>query len=142
MTVIILIVAALSLLAGFYLLITGRREPDSSPTAQHKVNIRKAAEPAQRKVDDSPPEGLSALECAAIELEEEDPIDIFLDFDLPIDFRMEAADKLEKESGFKFNTQLKLDNNQKQGNNDCDVETDEESATDEGLVPPLVLTGE
>ena len=55
---------------------------------------------------------------------------------------MEAADKLEKESGFKFNTQLKLDNNQKQGNNDCDVETDEESATDEGLVPPLVLTGE
>jgi hypothetical protein len=142
MTVIILIVAALSLLAGFYLLITGRREPDFYPPAQHKVNIRKAAEPASRKVDDSPPEGLSAVECAAIELEEEDPIDIFLDFDLPIDFRMEAADKLEKESGFKFNTQLKLDNNQKKGNNDCDVETNEESATDEELVPPLVLTGE
>ena len=142
MTVIILIVAALSLLAGFYLLITGRREPDSYPPAQQKVNIRKAAEPASRKVDDSPPEGLSAVECAAIELEEEDPIDIFLDFDLPIDFRMEAADKLEKESGFKFNTQLKLDNNQKKGNNDCDVETNEESATDEELVPPLVLTGE
>ena len=142
MTVIILIVAALSLLAGFYLLITGRREQDSYHPAQHKVNIRKAAEPASRKVDDSPPEGLSAVECAAIELEEEDPIDIFLDFDLPIDFRMEAADKLEKESGFKFNTQLKLDNNQKQGNNDCDVETNEESATDEELVPPLVLTGE
>ena len=142
MTAIILIIAALSLSAGFYLLITGRRAPESGTPAQHKVNIRKAAEPAPRKVDDSPPEGLSAVECAAIELEEEDPIDIFLDFDLPIDFRMEAADKLEKESGFKFNTQLKLDNNQKQGNNDCDVDHRHGSATDEDSAPTLVLTGE
>ena len=142
MTAIILIIAALSLSAGFYLLITGRREPESGTPAQHKVNIRKAAEPAPRKVDESPPEGLSAIECAAAELEEEDPIDIFLDLDLPIDFRMEAAEKLEKDSGFKFKTQLKLDNNQQQGNNDCDVEKSEESATDEELAPELVLTGE
>ena len=59
MTAIILIIAALSLSAGFYLLITGRRAPESGTPAQHKVNIRKAAEPAPRKVDDSPPEGLS-----------------------------------------------------------------------------------
>ena len=142
MAIIVLIVAALSLSAGFYLLITGRREPESGTPAQHKVNIRKAAEPALRKVDESPPEGLSAIECAAAELEEEDPIDIFLDLDLPIDFRMEAAEKLEKDSGFKFNTQLKLDNNQQQGNNDCDVEKSEESGTDEELAPELVLTGE
>ena len=142
MAIIVLIVAALSLSAGFYLLITGRREPESGTPAQHKVNIRKGAEPAPRKVDESPPEGLSAIECAAAELEEEDPIDIFLDLDLPIDFRMEAAEKLEKDSGFRFNTQLKLDNNQQLGNNDCDVEKSEESATDEELAPELVLTGE
>ena len=99
MAIIVLIVAALSLSTGFYLLITGRREPESGTPAQHKVNIRKAAEPAPRKVDESPPEGLSAIECAAAELEEEDPIDIFLDLDLPIDFRMEAAEKLEKDYG-------------------------------------------
>jgi len=142
MTAILIAIAVLSLAAGFYILISGRRNPDSGTPAQHKVNIRKASEPAQRKVDDSPPEGLSALECAAAELEEEDPIDIFLDFDLPLDFRMEAAEKLEKDSGFKFYTKLKPDNNQQQGENDCDVETNEEPATDEDLEPPFELTGE
>ena len=142
MTAIILIIAALSLSAGFYLLITGRRAPESGTPAQHKVNIRKAAEPAPRKVDESPPEGLSAIECAAAELEEEDPIDIFLDLDLPIDFRMEAAEKLEKDSGFKFNTQLKLDNKLNQGEIDCDVDHRHGQATDEELAPDLVLTGE
>ena len=140
MTAIVFIVAALFLSAGFYLLITGSRNPESGKPATHKVNIRKAVVPAPRKVDNSPPEGLSALECAATELEEEDPIDIFLDFDQPYDFRMEAADKLQKDSGFNFNTQPKQDENDKQGKNDCDV--DLEPATDEGLEPPLVLTGE
>ena len=142
MTAIIFIVAALSLSAGFYLLITGRRAPESRTPAQHKVTIRKATAPTPRKVDESPPEGLSAIEQAAAQMEEEDPIDIFLDFDLPLEFRMEAADKLEKDSGFKFNTTLKLDNKLKQGEIDCDVDHRHGQATDEELAPDLVLTGE
>lgn len=142
MTAIILIIAALSLSAGFYLLITGRRAPESGTPAQHKVNIRKAAEPAPRKVDDSPPEGLSAIECAAAELEEEDPIDIFLDFDLPIDFRMDAAEKLQSDSGFTFPSLFNQDNRPELGKNDCDVDHTDEPATDEEARPDLVLTGE
>ena len=142
MAIIVLIVAALSLSAGFYLLITGRRAPESGTPAQHKVNIRKAAEPAPRKVDESPPEGLSAIECAAAELEEEDPIDIFLDLDLPYDFRMDAAEKLQNDSGFEFHSPLNQDNNSVQENNDCDLDHRHGSATDEDSAPTLVLTGE
>ena len=119
MTAIILIIAALSLSAGFYLLITGRRAPESGTPAQHKVNIRKAAE-----------------------LEEEDPRDTFLDFDLPIDFRMDAAEKLQSDSGFTFPSLFNKENRPEQGKNDCDVDQTDEPATDEDASPDLVLTGE
>lgn len=138
MTVIILIVAILSLSAGFYLLVTGRRNPESGKPADHKVNIRKAISPALLEVKDSPPEGLSELECAAADMEEEDPIDIFLDFDLSYFERINAQEKL-KDAGFTIYNPIKTDNN---GSFDCDVEKHEETATDEDLAPPLVLTGE
>ena len=63
-------VAVLSLSAGFFVLSTGRRKPESGKPADHKLNIRKAPNLAVQEVNDDPPEGLSDLECAALLLEE------------------------------------------------------------------------
>ena len=72
-------VAVLSLSAGFFVLSTGRRKPESGKPADHKLNIRKAPNLAVQEVNDDPPEGLSDLEGAALLLEERDPMDIYLD---------------------------------------------------------------
>ena len=143
MTAIFLAVAVLSLAAGFYILYSGRRSPEREVPANHKVNIRKAAGPALQEVLKNPPEGLSAIEAEALEQEEEDPIDIFLDLDLPFDCRQEAQEKLIG-AGFKFSSSLLKEDSHKDNpnKNDSDVDGDDTSATDEDLRPDLVLTGE
>ena len=62
MTAILLAIAVLSLAAGFYILLSGRRVPHAEAPADHKMKIRKAADPAPREVSNEPPEGLSAVE--------------------------------------------------------------------------------
>ena len=140
MTAIILLIAALSLSAGFFFLFTGRRTPESGKPATHKLNIRKAAGLEVQEVTDEPPEGLSALECEAIALEGEEPIDIFLDEDLPWQIRLEAADKL-KDAGFTINSKPAEDPD-KSKRNECGVDKTENPTTDEDTRPPLELTGE
>ena len=143
MTAIFLAIAVLALAAGFYILYSGRRSSESEVPAYHKVNIRKAAGPALREISDDPPEGLSAIENEALEQEEEDPIDIFLDLDLPFDCRIEAEDRL-KDAGFKFTSSLRdeYQKNENPNKNDSDVDVTGDPATDEELEPPFELTGE
>ena len=142
MAAIFISIAVLALAAGFYILYSGRRSPQSEAPADHKVKIRKAADPAPREVTDDPPEGLSALESAALLQEDEDPIDIFLDFDQPLECRLEAQDRL-RQAGFSFSSSLgKGDSSDTdQSKNECDVDV-HDTATDEDLSPDLVLTGE
>ena len=86
--------------------------------------------------------GLSALESAALEQEEEDPIDIFLDFDLPLECRLDAQDRL-KDAGFTFNSSLTegIDLDIDSFKNESGVDG-HDTATDEGLVPEEVPDGE
>ena len=142
MTAIILLiaVAVLSLSAGFFVLITGRRKPESGKPADHKLNIRKAGNLAVQEVNNDPPEGLSDLEYAATLLEERDPLDIYLDESLPKRVREEAGGQLIW-AGFKFYNQKKSAP-KKPKRNDCGVDKTENTATDEELVNPLTLTGE
>ena len=135
MAAIFISIAFLALAAGFYILHTGSRSPQSEVPADHKVKIRKALGPALQEVNDEPPAGLSALESAALEQEEEDPIDIFLDFDLPFQSRLEAQDRL-KDAGFTFNSSIEdgIDLDIESFKNQSDVEG-HDTATDEGLVP-------
>ena len=140
MTAIILLVAALSLLTGFFVLISGRREPESGKPANHKLNIRKAGSLATQEVKNAPPEGPSTLECEAIQLEEEEPIDIFLDLDLPWEKRADAANKL-KEAGFTIYAKIEKPQEEPK-RNDCGVNKTENPATDEENEPPFELTGE
>ena len=142
MTAIISLIAAavLSLSAGFFVLITGRRKPDSGEPADHKLNIRKAGNLAIQEVNNDPPEGLSDLEYAATLLEERDPLDIYLDESLPKRVREEAGGQLIW-AGFKFYNQKKS-TPKKPKRNDSGVDKTENTATDEELVNPLTLTGE
>ena len=107
------------------------------------MNIRKAESPALQEVTEEPPEGLSALEASALEQEDDDPIDIFLDLNLPFECRLEAEDKL-KDAGFKFSTSLRDYNspNKNSDNTDNDVDDNDDAATDEGLEPDFVMTDE
>ena len=75
--------------------------------------------------------------------EDDDPIDIFLDMDLPYECRLEAEDKL-KDAGFKFSTSLRDQNSpdKNSDNTDNDVDDYDDAATDEGLEPDFVMTGE
>ena len=136
----LIVVAVLSLSAGFFVLITGRRKPDSGEPADHKLNIRKAGNLAIQEVNNDPPEGLSDLECAAVLLEERDPLDIYLDESLPKRVREEAGGQLIW-AGFKFYNQKKS-TPKKPKRNDCGVDKTENTATDEELVHPLTLSGE
>ena len=142
MAAIFISIAVLALAAGFYILHSGRRSSEDEVPANHKVNIRKAESPALQEVTEEPPEGLSAIESAAILQEDDDPIDIFLDFDMSFESRLEAEDRL-KEAGFSFTSSLResdpSDINQDKNERDVDVH---EAATDEDLCPDLVLTGE
>ena len=142
MAAIFISIAVLALAAGFFILYSGSRAPRSEEPADHKVKIRKAAGPASREVTDDIPEGLSAIESAAILQEDDDPIDIFLDFDMSFESRLEAEDRL-KEAGFSFTSSLResdpSDINQDKNERDVDVH---EAATDEDLCSDLVLTGE
>ena len=107
------------------------------------MKIRKAAGPVLRQVTDDAPEGLSALESAALEQEEEDPIDIFLDFDLPMECRLEAQDRL-RDAGFSFTSPVHTESvpsDIDQNKNECDVDV-HDTATDEDIEPPFELTGE
>ena len=135
MAAIFISIAFLALAAGFYILHSGSRSSHSEVPADHKVKIRKALGPALQEVNDEPPAGLSALESAALEQEEEDPIDIFLDFDLPFQSRLEAQDRL-KDAGFTFNSSIEdgidLDIESFKNENGVDGH---DTATDEGLVP-------
>ena len=142
MTAILLAIAVLSLAAGFYILLSGRRVPHAEAPADHKVKIRKALGPALQEVNDEPPVGLSALESAALEQEEEDPIDIFLDFDLPLECRLDAQDRL-KDAGFTFNSSIEdgIDLDIDSFKNESGVDG-HDTATDEGLVPEEVPDGE
>ena len=142
MAAIFISIAFLALAAGFYILHSGSRSPQSEAPADHKVKIRKALSPALQEVNDEPPVGLSALESAALEQEEEDPIDIFLDFDLPLDCRLEAQDRL-KDAGFTFNSSLSegIDLDIDSYKNESGVDG-HDTATDEDLEPPFELTGE
>lgn len=137
MAAIFLTTAVLALAAGFYILHSGSRSSQSEAPADHKMKIRKAASPAPREVTDDPPEGLSTIETAAMEQEEEDPIDIFLDVELPFECRLEAEERL-KEAGFSFTSSLResdsSDNTTEK--NECDVDV-HDTATDEGLSPDL-----
>ena len=133
-------VAVRSLSAGFFVLITGRRKPESGKPADHKLNIRKAGNLAVQEVNNDPPEGLSDLEYAATLLEERDPLDIYLDESLPKRVREEAGGQLIW-AGFKFYNQKKSAP-KKPKRNDCGVDKTENTATDEELVNPLTLTGE
>ena len=133
-------VAVLSLSAGFFVLGTGRRKPESGKPADHKLNIRKAGNLVVQEVNNDPPEGLSDLECAAALLEERDPLDIYLDESLPKRVREEAGGQLIW-AGFKFYNQKKS-TPKKPKRNDCGVDKTENTATDEELVNPLTLTGE
>ena len=143
MAAIFIAIAVLALGAGFYVLYSGRRSSEDEAPANHKVNIRKAEGHAFQEVTEEPPEGLSALEAAALEQEDDDPIDIFLDMDLPFECRLEAEDKL-KDAGFKFSTSLRDKNSPEKNsdNTDNDVDDNDDAATDEGLEPDFVMTGE
>ena len=142
MTAILLAIAVLSLAAGFYILLSGRRVPHAEAPADHKMKIRKAADPAPQEVSNEPPEGLSAVESAALDQEEEDPIDIFLDIDLPLECRLEAEEKL-KGAGFSFTSSLREEISPAniKDKNECDVDV-HDTATDEDHEPPFELTGE
>ena len=135
-------VAVLSLSAGFFVLSTGRRKPESGKPADHKLNIRKAPNLAVQEVNDDPPEGLSDLECTALLLEERDPMDIYLDKSLPEKVREEAGGRLIW-AGFTFHRNKPSPKTPKKTKrNDCGVDKTENAATDEELVNPLTLTGE
>jgi hypothetical protein len=140
MTAIILLLAMLSLSAGFFVLFSGRREPQSCKPATHKLNIRKAVSQAIQEVKDDPPEGLSMLECKAIQLEEDEPIDIFIDLDTPLEERLLAGEKL-IDAGFTLNPNKEQTSNDNQ-RNACGVDQSEKTTTDEDDRPPLELTGE
>ena len=137
MAAIFISIAFLALAAGFYILHSGSRSSHSEVPADHKVKIRKALGPARQEVNDEPPAGLSALESAALEQEEEDPIDIFLDFDLPFQSRLEAQDRL-KDAGFTFNSSIEdgIDLDIESFKNESGVDS-HDTATDEGLVPEI-----
>ena len=136
------VVAVLSLSAGFFVLSTGRRKPESGKPADHKLNIRKAPNLAVQEVNDDPPEGLSDLEGAALLLEERDPMDIYLDKSLPEKVREEAGGRLIW-AGFTFHRNKPSPKTPKKTKrNDCGVDKTENAATDEELVNPLTLTGE
>ena len=135
-------VAVLSLSAGFFVLSTGRRKPESGKPAAHKLNIREAPNLAVQEVNDDPPEGLSDLEGAALLLEERDPMDIYLDKSLPEKVREEAGGRLIW-AGFTFHRNKPSPKTPKKTKrNDCGVDKTENAATDEELVNPLTLTGE
>ena len=135
-------VAVLSLSAGFFVLSTGRRKPESGKPADHKLNIRKAPNLAIQEVNDDPPEGLSDLEGAALLLEERDPMDIYLDKSLPEKVREEAGGQLIW-AGFTFHRKKPIRKTPKKTKrNDCGVDKTENTATDEELVNPLTLTGD
>ena len=135
-------VAVLSLSAGFFVLSTGRRKPESGKPADHKLNIRKAPNLAIQEVNDDPPEGLSDLEGAALLLEERDPMDIYLDKSLPEKVREEAGGRLIW-AGFTFHRKKPIRKpTKKTKRNDCGVDKTENTATDEELVNPLTLTGD
>lgn len=135
-------VAVLSLSAGFFVLSTGRRKPESGKPADYKLNIRKAPNLAVQEVNDDPPEGLSDLESAALLLEERDPMDIYLDKSLPEKVREEAGGRLIW-AGFTFHRNKPSPKTPKKTKrNDCGVDKTENAATDEELVNPLTLTGE
>ena len=135
-------VAVLSLSAGFFVLSTGRRKPESGKPADHKLNIRKAPNLATQEVNDDPPEGLSDLEGAALLLEERDPMDIYLDKSLPEKVREEAGGRLIW-AGFTFHRNKPSPKTPKKTKrNDCGVDKTENTATDEELVNPLTLTGD
>ena len=142
MATIFISIAFLALAAGFYILHSGSRSPQSEVPADHKVKIRKALGPALQVVKDEPPVGLIAMESAALEQEEEDPIDIFLDFDLPLECRLDAQDRL-KDAGFTFNSSLTegIDLDIDSFKNESGVDG-HDTATDEGLVPKEVPDGE
>ena len=143
MAAIFIAIAVLALGAGFYVLYSGRRSSEDEVPANHKMNIRKAEGHAFQEVTEEPPEGLSALEASVMEQEDDDPIDIFLDMDLPFECRLEAEDKL-KDAGFKFSTSLRDKNSPEKNsdNTDNDVDDNYDTATDEGLEPDFVMTGE
>ena len=75
-----------------------------------------------------------------IQLEEEEPIDIFLDLDLPWEKRADAANKL-KEAGFTIYAKIEKPQEEPK-RNDCGVNKTENPATDEENEPPFELTGE
>ena len=137
MAAIFISIAFLALAAGFYILHSGSRSSQSEVPANHKVKIRKALGPAFQEVNDEPPAGLSALESAALEQEEEDPIDIFLDFDLPFESRLEARDRL-KDAGFTFNSPItdEIDLDIESFKSESGVDS-HDTATDEGLIPEV-----
>jgi hypothetical protein len=143
MAAIFISIAFLALAAGFCILHSGRRSSHSEVPADHKVKIRKALSPALQEVNDEPPAGLSSLESAALAQEEQDPIDIFLDFDLPMECRLEAQDRL-RDAGFSFTSPIHTESvpsDIDQNKNECDVDV-HDTATDEDLEPPFELTGE
>ena len=137
MAAIFISIAFLALAAGFYILHSGSRSSQSEVPANHKVKIRKALGPAFQEVNDEPPAGLSALESAALEQEEDDPIDIFLDFDLPFESRLEAQDRL-KDAGFTFNSPItdEIDLDIESFKSESGVDS-HDTATDEGLIPEV-----
>ena len=137
MAAIFISLAFLALAAGFYILHSGSRSSQSEVPANHKVKIRKALGPAFQEVNDEPPAGLSALESAALEQEEDDPIDIFLDFDLPFESRLEAQDRL-KDAGFTFNSPItdEIDLDIESFKSESGVDS-HDTATDEGLIPEV-----
>ena len=132
----------LSLSAGFFVLSTGRRKPESGKPADHKLNIRKAPNLAVQEVNDDPPEGLSDPEGAALLLEERDPMDIYLDKSLPEKVREEAGGRLIW-AGFTFHRNKPSPKTPKKTKrNDCGVDKTANAAPDEELVNPLPLPGE
>ena len=137
MAAIFISIAFLALAAGFFILHSGSRSSQSEVPANHKVKIRKALGPAFQEVNDEPPAGLSALESAALEQEEDDPIDIFLDFDLPFESRLEAQDRL-KDAGFTFNSPItdEIDLDIESFKSESGVDS-HDTASDEGLVPEV-----
>ena len=137
MAAIFISIAFLALAAGFFILHSGSRSSQSEVPANHKVKIRKALGPALQEVNDEPPAGLSALESAALEQEEDDPIDIFLDFDLPFESRLEAQDRL-KDAGFTFNSPItdEIDLDIESFKSESGVDS-HDTASDEGLVPEV-----
>ena len=132
---IFLMCSIISIKIFLYICSTTTTTPDQENRSNHKVKIRKALGPALQEVNDEPPAGLSALESAALEQEEDDPIDIFLDFDLPFESRLEAQDRL-KDAGFTFNSPMtdEIDLDIESFKNESGVDS-HDTATDEGLVP-------